>query len=416
MKYLRLALFASVATLGIVRAQDEERRAPPTEIPDFSNLEDYIYEPKSTLTWGFRRLSGAKMSFSGGGRISPITDAGDATTPNIARTYHDGSVNVDSRTTPRVDSSGNPAVDPSSNAAIQDPIARDGKTNTWNYSNQDQYLPEGYMVFHNYSADIVDTDVFQKTSEANSGVELAMVRDMGKLFGTKLEWKITGGVGLNDISGETAHGVRANISALTDYYSLFGATPPEAPYAGPSSVTEIVRDASGNPVLGPSGSPISVSVDTSVLIGDRPAGRETVVTTDNTSVINRWKVKGSYFTFRLGPTLVYPITNRLRASISIGAAVSYAGTNYTVTETLVPDFGADIEETITEGMYKLLPGYYADATLQFDLTERAGFYAGAVYQSTGSYDQSVSGDNSTYSTKIDLSNQNGLRAGMTVRF
>ena len=64
-----------------------------------------------------------------------------------------------------------------------------------------------------------------------------------------------------------------------------------------------------------------------------------------------------------------------------------------------------------------MPGYFADITIQYNLTDTAGFYAGGVYQSAGSYNQSVSsGGTDAYSTKIDLSNQEGLRAGMTVKF
>ena len=94
----------------------------------------------------------------------------------------------------------------------------------------------------------------------------------------------------------------------------------------------------------------------------------------------------------------------------------YAGTTYTVTETLVPDFGTEISETESSEDYKLLPGWYADATLQFDLTERAGFYAGAIYQSAGDYTQSLENSTTSYATKIDLSKQSGVRAGMTIRF
>jgi hypothetical protein len=54
--------------------------------------------------------------------------------------------------------------------------------------------------------------------------------------------------------------------------------------------------------------------------------------------------------------------------------------------------------------------------MQFDLTDRAGFYAGAVFQSTGSYNQKVDSENAHYVSKIDLSNQSGLRAGLSVRF
>jgi hypothetical protein len=67
-------------------------------------------------------------------------------------------------------------------------------------------------------------------------------------------------------------------------------------------------------------------------------------------------------------------------------------------------------------MYKLLPGYFADATVQFDLTERTGFYAGAVFQSAGSYEQRIDSDNAHYSTKVDLANMSGFRAGLSYRF
>ena len=74
MKHLRLALIAFASTLGIAYAQDEERRGPPVDIPDFSNLDEYIYEPKSTVRFGFRYISGAKTSFSGQGRIPSPED------------------------------------------------------------------------------------------------------------------------------------------------------------------------------------------------------------------------------------------------------------------------------------------------------------------------------------------------------
>jgi hypothetical protein len=52
MKYLRFALLVFVAAASLVRGQDEQQQRPPTEIPDFSNLDDYIYEPKSILSFG----------------------------------------------------------------------------------------------------------------------------------------------------------------------------------------------------------------------------------------------------------------------------------------------------------------------------------------------------------------------------
>ncbi|WP_414663096.1 hypothetical protein [Horticoccus sp. 23ND18S-11] len=415
MKHLRFALFAAVSTLGLAHAQDEERRAPPVEIPDFSNLDEYIYEPKSTVRFGFRYISGAKTSFSGQGRILSPENPGERTGANLQRVYHDGSVQPDSRTVARLDSSGNPIIDPQSNSAVFDAIAPDGRTNSWNYTDASQLSQLGFVAFHTYSAEIIDTDVRRKETASSAGMDITVARDMGKLWG-RLPWTLTTGLSINDISANTTDRVRATLTTLTDFYNLYGRVPPDAPYSSPSSATTTVVDASGNPVLNDDGSTKTSTTDTSVLIGNEPAGRTIDSITGNSNVDNRWKVKGAYYTMRAGPTVWVPITTRLRASLSVGAAIVYSGTNYTVTQTFAPELGAEISDTASSAAYKLLPGYYADATVQFDLTERAGFYAGAVFQSAGSYTQTVNTDTANYSTKIDLANQNGVRAGLSIRF
>ena len=416
MKHLRLALFSVLTLAGPMLAQDEERRGPPIEIPDFSNLDEYLYEPRSTLRFGFRYIGGPKTSFSGTGRLPSPQDPGPATGANLSRVYHDGAVQPDARTVARLDSSGNPVIDPQANSQVFDPIAPDGRTNTWNYTDASQLSLPGYVAFHTYSADIIDATVRQKEGNSGSGIDISVSRDMGKLFGGRVAWNLTGGMSINDIAVNTTDRVKASVSTLTDYYSTYGRTPPDAPYTSPSSATSSVLDASGNPILNDDGSTQTSTIDTSVLIGNEPAGRTMSTAIDDTSVSNRWKIKGAYYTFRVGPTLLLPITSRLKATFSVGAALVYAGSNYTVTQTLEPAVGAEISETNTSSVSKLLPGYYADATVQFDLTERTGFYAGAVMQSAGSYNQNVDTDNAHYTTKIDLANQSGIRAGMSYRF
>jgi hypothetical protein len=415
MKHLRFALIAFVSIVGLASAQDEERRAPPVEIPDFSNLDEYIYEPKSTVRFGFRYLSGAKTSFSGQGRIPSPEDPGAATGGNLLRVYHDGSVQPDARVVARLDSAGNPIIDPQTNSPVFDPIAPDGRTNTWNYVDASQLSRPGYVAFQTYSADVIDDAVRRKESGSSSGMDISVSRDMGKLMG-RFPWNLTAGMSINDISANTNERVRATLTTLTDFYSLMGQVPPDAPYSSPSSSTSTAVDASGNPIVNDDGTTGTISIDTSVLIGNEPAGRTVSSVTDENSVSNRWRLKGSYYTFRAGATVWIPITTRLRASLSLGAALIYSGTSYTVTQTFEPALGTEISDTTSSEAYKLLPGYYADATVQFDLTERAGFYAGAVFQSAGSYTQNVDSENSHYTTKIDLANQNGVRAGLSIRF
>lgn len=415
MKHLRLALVLSAAACTAAYAQDEERRAPPTEIPDFSNLDEYIYEPKSTVTFGVRYLGGAKVNFSGSGSMAAREDPGPETGTTVARTYHDGAVQPDARGTPVVDEFGQPVFDAGTGQPVINPITPDGKSNTWNYVDDKQRIADGRMAFHTYSADIIDTTVREGEKKSTMGMELAVHRDMGNLFGTRMSWRITAGMALNDISATNSGNVLARITTTRDIYEVFGA-PPDAPYSAPTFGTENILDANGQPVLNEDGTNQTRSIETTVLIGNQPLSRQQIIADSSTAVSNRWKVKGSYFTFRAGPTLWVPISTRLRASVSVGGALVYAGTSYTVTETFTPETGAEFSETESSDDYKLLPGFYVDATLQYDLTERAGFYAGAVYQSAGDYSQEVANASTSYTTKIDLAGQSGVRAGMSIRF
>lgn len=417
MKQFRLAFLLFTFAAGLMRAQDEQQsRQPPTEIPDFSNLDEYIYEPKSTLIVGMRYLSGAKTQFFGTGTLAAPEPASDATSTNVQRTYHDGTVGVDARFAVRTDANGNPVTDSVSGGQIFDPIAPDGRTNTWNYTDSRQITPDGYLAFHTYSAAITDTTVRARDLAATGGLDIAMSRDMGKLFGTRASWSIVAGVSMNDITANTSAKVQAALTTLTDLYSFDGQAIPAAPYSAPSSSTGTVLDTAGNVVLNDDGSSQTSTTDTTVLINNKPIDRTTKTEIDSTSVSARWKLKGAYYSIRVGPAVWVPFTTRLRATMAAGPLVVYAGSTYTVAQSFQPTTGAEISDTSSSEASRVMPGYFADASLQFDLTERTGFYAGAVFQSAGSYTQKLANTAASYSTKIDLANQNGLRAGMTIRF
>jgi hypothetical protein len=230
---------------------------------------------------------------------------------------------------------------------------------------------------------------------------------MGKAF-KRFDWSLIAGVSLNDIASSMNDKVSARLTTVTDTYNLFGQLPPSAPYSAPSSVSSSVTNTDGTTSTD--------TADNTTLLGNAPLSRTTSTITDSTSVNNRWKLKGSYFTMRAGPSLTLQFTTRFKASVSAGLAMIYAGSNYTVVESFEPETGAEINETVTDDATKFRIGYYADATLQFDATERTGFYVGAVYQATGSYDQAIATENANYATKIDLNNLNGFRAGLTFRF
>ena len=377
MKRTSLLIFALFGSLAL-RAQDESDHptAPPPENLTFLT-DEYIYIPKYRFSLGIRGLSGSKTTFSGRGSITSATDyLGDTTSANYSRSYHDGTVSVDTRTITTDDGNGN---------SVSVPIAPDGMTNNWSYIDATQVTSAGNIAMHSYSAAMIDSGSRSKATDSAYGVELSVARDMGKIAG-RIEWNLMAGFSFNDLKAALFSAVPANITTVTDVYSLNGAPAP------------------------------TVGTVASTLLSATPLSRTTTVIPDATSVTNLWKLKGAYYTFRAGPTVFLPITSHLRASLSAGGALVYSGTTYTVTQSLQTPLGDPIPETMESTSVHFLPGYYVDANLEYSLTDTAGFYAGAVYQSTGSFTQEVKTDAADFFSKVDLSSLSGLRAGMNIKF
>ena len=358
--------------------------AQQDEIPIF-NLDDYYVEPRMNLSVGFRALTGPKLSFIGApgvtSTVSSVLTNGDVNATGIGRDYHDGYIGLDLRK----DADGNALTD--------------GKTNSWAYVDADQRRTDGYMAFSTYSAAITDTATRTSDPGNSYGTELIVARDFGRI-GSKFQWKVFAGMSINNINTGLRDNVLATITRTTDLYFMNGATIPDPTYEAPSTITN--EDGS--------------ITDTTILIGQKPDSRTTTTTTDNVSVSNYWKLRGSYISFRAGPAFAYTVSDRFRISFSVGPAVVYVGTNYSLEQTLTPETSDPITATINDLGDDVLTGYYADANIEYLLSDRAGLYVGAFFQGTGEYEQDLTSEGSTYSTKLDLSSLKGLRAGLNYRF
>ncbi|MFZ9683110.1 MAG: hypothetical protein ACO3DQ_07905 [Cephaloticoccus sp.] len=367
--------FLSILFLGL--AASAYAQNPEDEIPNF-DLDDFYVEPKFSLSVGTRLLSGSSIGFGGTGVITSQQAIKDVDATAVVREYHDGLVLLDTREG-----------------------ATDGKTNSWTYVDADQVVDGGASVaLHLYSADVAATSVSRKDTGSSLGTELVVSREMGKL-GNKLEWKLFAGIGINGLSSTAQGAVNATIYTVTDTYSLDGQTLPEGvPYVAPSATA----DDNGN------------ITDTTVLLGQKPTSRTNSSVTNNTQVANLWRLKGTYLTARIGPTLTYHISDNFRVSLSAGPTLVYSGTTYSVEQTLVADTSDPIVSTVSENDEKALTGYYVDATLEYMITETAGLYAGAFYQTSGEYTSTISENGSAYTTDIDLSKLQGFRAGLNFKF
>jgi hypothetical protein len=448
MKLSRLSLILALAAAWPLHAQqdeDQKNKTPPVEIPDFSNLDEYVYVPKNNLNFGLRYISGIKAKFSGNGYIGAPESLPDATVANISRTYHNGDVEPDQRVE---------TVNNGDGTASSVSVPSDGKTNTWSYLSPTQVTADDYMQFNIYGAQTLSNGSHSTSGKGTMGMELSSARDMGNLS-KHFSWRLFLGMSINDIQAAASVYVPAQMTTVTDTYDLYGQTPPSAPGSASSGTTAPLLNASGTQITDSSGNPLTVAVDTTTLISNAPVGTRRVTTSvDTTSVMNEYKLHGAYAYVRGGPMLVYSPTERLHLNLSIGPAIIYAGSNFQATEIYNPPTGTQIVDLMASTESKAVLGGFVDAMLQYDVTDRTGFYIGGFLQDGGSYTQSVTGhlgtyalnalpvtgggsttmvsgdpmvvstSNSpsagtivgTYSTKVDFSNQEGFRAGIAFRF
>jgi hypothetical protein len=414
MRFLLLSLCVALLPVAGLRAADEDAKPVPEEIPNFSQLDEYIYVPKSTLSLGARYfLRGPKTSYQGQGvNPSPVNPGGPDTVnvPNISRTYIDGTVSPDQRTV---------TINSGLGGEQQVPIAPDGRTNTWSYDNQSQLLNNGDIAFHTYAAQVTDTAIHNVNGEPNAGLELILDHDMGKIG--KFKWSITAGFSIADIHSSTYLSVPTTISTTTDTYDLFGQVPPSAPFTSPSTISQTVFSATGTVEAGSTTTTATQSVTQQILLGNVPLGR--TQTNDLTDTTNRYFTEGAYYTLRVGPMLTIPFGSHLKLNLSAGPDLIYLGSELNVLEDLTLTPGQDYQTLYQKENTKILPGYFVDVDLQYQLTDTAGFYIGGIYEGAGSFSQSVQSGNDlntgaglSYSSKLDFGNQEGLKGGMTIRF
>lgn len=400
MRKTTLFLFAlmGVAPCAWAQEDDERHESPPPENLYFAT-DEFIYIPHYTLSAGFRYISGMKTAFSGSGRVASSTKTGNPTDSDSTRYYSDGAVGAYQQVDTRTKSDGTPYV------------TADGKTNAWSYSSNAQAdVEKGYIAMHAFSADILDSSAHGNSMGGTTGFDLVLARDWRVIPKTRITVNWAAALGFNGINSKQTLKPNTNLTTLTDLYYLYGAKPPGEGYSGPVT-------SSGTVTL-PSGGTQSVSYDSSTFISANPANRSYSTVSTNEYVTNIYQVKGAYATFRAGPTIYIPIANRLRASVSFGPALVAIGTDFLIEEQFVPYTGDSVIDDHRDHTDRLLPGFYVDANLELLLTPRAALYAGGSFQSTGSYNQSVvdASTSTNYTTKIDLTNLSGLRAGMNIRF
>jgi len=391
------------------------------------------YRPvrKNAFSVGMRIIGGADVKFGNLGTI-PSTLAVDPADPSagaVTRLYADGTVLLDAPRSNEIDSNGNQTstpggryysesqrvnedgtlmVDADGNPVMQrsgDYLAyTPGITRAWSYSSDAQAASNpGYIAMHNYTTQSLGGTA-EASSGAGAGFEFTASHRFGTFGSSRIEWGILAGVGITDINGKTSSSVRANLTTLTDLYRITNAlgAAPGAPYSSPTFSDYVGED----------GAAYSNGTETTTTLSGTPSSRTITTTPNGAQIDGHWQIKGAYYLFRVGPVIRIPIGSRFAATLSAGYAAAYLGTTYKVEETLAVEGITPITYRGEEDYTDFLHGTYGEVNVEWWLTSRTGFFAGATYEGLGDYKQTM-GDRTA---SIEIGGNTGFRFGLTTRF
>lgn len=425
---LPIAASAALLSAPLLALAEEISAAEEQRLEALARENAEVYRPRSNVTVGFRMLSsGANVQFGHLGSVPreaiPVASAGA-----VNRLYDNGYVRADAvrpaesatttttlpggrYQTTRVDN----VTDASGTVTGTTTVVTGnflsylaGLSRDWSYSYANQITGTGQIAMRSYSAESDGAKASNKQGPSG-GLELQFSRVLSRAS-KRAEWGFTTGVSLNDINSKANGSILATLRTNTDLYSLNGLPVPNSAttstYVAPSFAD--LTDGTGALIA-------ANGLETTTPINQTPASSSTSAVVGGTTVNGNWKLRGSYFMVKVGPSLRGQITERLGFNASLGVAGAYAGTRYSVVETfIVPDVGrtATTPETEFSDATKFLSGFYADLNLEWAANEVTGLFAGLTAQKFGDYNQSVGGR----TAHIDLGSTVGLRGGVSIRF
>lgn len=360
-----------------------------------------IDDPKGEFSLSLRMNSNVDVTFRDVGTLGNRQEIGDQWS-EMNRFYDDGSVAMDQR-----------------RASDGTDFPDDGRTNTWRMGYVSQVVDEDGdglgdgIAFHRYSTESRGTSVDMESSEI-PGIDLDYSYAFGS-FGGRLRnqsprftWGGQAGMGLSSINAKTNAIINTTLIMDEDRYSLDGARAPTEAYTAPSSQTTTVTDPNGNDV--------SNTIDTTILLANRPyyrsLGQETV---GGAPVNGFWQVRGGAVTARGGVWLRYRPFERLALRAGLGLTASYVGLTMRYDERL------NFEKQLTPLRHRSETspdkttyfGGYGTLDAELWLSPTTGIFIGASYEKVNE-DIDIPLDGRT--AEVRLGSGTGFRLGFTKLF
>lgn len=326
---------------GLAPAAWAQQQTLPPEAPDVGPMFTLqAQKPEQRLNrFGLNYRMGLNISVDFkhlGGRA--FTDVGPATGTTVNRTYDNGYN--------RVDSTGN------NHGGYQG-------TWDWSYSNPNSFQGDHILV-QSYSAP-ANASSNDNGDDPYHGLELTYNRQFfeGKHWRGGLET----GLGYNHISIDDSRGLTTGATRLSDAYygpgvEAWPAPPGPATYGGPGAVIDAA-----------------------------PTSRTTDALARAAAISGGRKLETELFTWRVGPYVEFPLTERLSAGLSGGLVLALAQSDFSYNEDVVITDsvygGASASSHGSASQTDVLVGGYVGGSLSYALTSDFSLVAGAQFQALG---------------------------------
>ncbi len=383
--------------------------------------------------------NGPKVKFGNVGDV-PVPGTFLATSTSagaIGRTYMNGSVGLD---TPRANELDANLGNQTSSKGLTYPIYSSdgsgglvslnlsytkGQTREYAVTNSDQVQTTGSqttVAFNNYSADTQGESVSGRRTVAG-GLGLDLKHQFTKM-NSRVSLSLVGGLTFNSIySSRSASNLSSALRTSTDVYKAIDETGVlQATGAGNTNNTPPVPigsiaatggfDSTILPIYGATNQN-GTSIETTMPLVTTPTTLPDTVQANGATVSGNWKIRGAFYTLRVGPQVSAKITPTLSLSAGAGIAGAYAGTTYSSIEQFyAPEVTAAVVYDDSSVTAKLLAGYYANVDATWEVNERSGLFAGVSVEGYGSYSQTLGNQ----TAKVDLGNTLGLHGGISIKF
>jgi len=362
----------------------------------------------------------SSVTFGGLGEIPfraaiPGADISDI----LVRVYDDGAVFADGPREEELDGDGNQITTPgeryqlfSEDGTLTDDLLAytPGVTRQWEFLNPGQ-VGDGVIAMNQFSTRSSGASLQRDAETSGIGFEMSVSRRVMRL-GERFELSVSGSVGFSDFNSSTSSTITADLVTLTDTYQLFGPPPllGDIPYTGP--------DFGPLFVIGPSGLPEATGINLESTIPLQQVTEDRQITTleNGATVSGNWGLDGAYYSFRIGPEIRGHLTPRIAFKAGAGLLGAVVGSDFSANESLVLGdyrvFGNSVAFNETDSLTELVLGYYAEAAIEYWITQRTGVFIGAVLESIDDFDHIFGGRTAS----VVLGEALVLRVGIVHRF